>query len=343
MNARCFRLAHFPQALLLAAVGMACPCAMAQTTQVIERFETGSVNGWSFYEDGKNVRWDADAGNPRGCIRADDAGLGGYWGFKAGPALLGDRSCMYGGVLAWDFYTSHATNTGAGEPDVTLIGGGLTLVIDLPEPPPAVWVSRMVTLAEGAGWRKNTVSGATATRAEIETVLANLTELRVRSEFSTQIDAARLDNVVLAAFLVTPPSNVGTCPGDTVSFSVTASQGVQPYVYQWRKDGQAINSTQNPTAATATLTLTNVKEENSGLYDCVVTSSAASCNVITSEAAALKVCPSDFTCDGFLEFEDFDAFVGAFESGEPRADFDGDGFITFEDFDAYVVRFEAGC
>jgi len=56
-----------------------------------------------------------------------------------------------------------------------------------------------------------------------------------------------------------------------------------------------------------------------------------------------NACPADFNGDGFLTFEDFDAFVGAFEAGAPNADFNLDGFLTFEDFDAFVAAFEAGC
>ena len=51
----------------------------------------------------------------------------------------------------------------------------------------------------------------------------------------------------------------------------------------------------------------------------------------------------DFDRDGFLTFEDFDAFVAAFEAGSPSSDFDGDSFLTFNDFDAFVSAFEAGC
>jgi len=54
-------------------------------------------------------------------------------------------------------------------------------------------------------------------------------------------------------------------------------------------------------------------------------------------------CAADFDQDGFLTFEDFDAFVSAFEAGESRADFTSDGFLTYEDFDAFVNAFEAGC
>lgn len=54
-------------------------------------------------------------------------------------------------------------------------------------------------------------------------------------------------------------------------------------------------------------------------------------------------CAPDFNQDGFLTFEDFDAFVSAFEGGSPSADFNADGFLTFEDFDAFVAAFESGC
>jgi hypothetical protein len=54
-------------------------------------------------------------------------------------------------------------------------------------------------------------------------------------------------------------------------------------------------------------------------------------------------CGPDFNLDAFLTFEDFDAFVGYFESGADAADYNVDGFLTFEDFDQFVADFEAGC
>ncbi len=59
------------------------------------------------------------------------------------------------------------------------------------------------------------------------------------------------------------------------------------------------------------------------------------------------LCPADFDGDGFVDFFDFDAFVGCFEGGscppDTTADFDGDGFVDFFDFDAFAAGFEAGC
>jgi hypothetical protein len=54
-------------------------------------------------------------------------------------------------------------------------------------------------------------------------------------------------------------------------------------------------------------------------------------------------CLPDFNADGFLDFFDYDAFVGAFEVGIPAADFNGDCFLDFFDYDAFVEAFETGC
>jgi uncharacterized membrane protein len=55
------------------------------------------------------------------------------------------------------------------------------------------------------------------------------------------------------------------------------------------------------------------------------------------------LCPADFDDSGFVDIEDFNAFVAAFELGEQDADFDGSGFVDTEDFDAFVEAFEVGC
>ncbi len=54
-------------------------------------------------------------------------------------------------------------------------------------------------------------------------------------------------------------------------------------------------------------------------------------------------CPADFDGSGFVDTDDYDAFVHAFEEGAPIADFDGSGFVDLEDFTNFVFAFEAGC
>ncbi|GMV25432.1 MAG: hypothetical protein AMXMBFR58_14630 [Phycisphaerae bacterium] len=56
-----------------------------------------------------------------------------------------------------------------------------------------------------------------------------------------------------------------------------------------------------------------------------------------------SACPADFDGSGFVDFEDYDAFVQAFELGDISADFDESGFVDVEDFTAFVVQYESGC
>jgi hypothetical protein len=61
----------------------------------------------------------------------------------------------------------------------------------------------------------------------------------------------------------------------------------------------------------------------------------------------IVACPPDFNSDGFVDFFDYDAFVGCFESADcpagRTADFNTDDFVDFFDYDAFVGAFEAGC
>jgi V8-like Glu-specific endopeptidase len=59
-----------------------------------------------------------------------------------------------------------------------------------------------------------------------------------------------------------------------------------------------------------------------------------------------ELCPADFNRDGFVDFFDYDAFVGCFEGGPcgpSSADFNRDDFVDFFDYMDFVVAFEAGC
>ncbi|HLO42028.1 MAG TPA: DUF4394 domain-containing protein [Phycisphaerales bacterium] len=58
---------------------------------------------------------------------------------------------------------------------------------------------------------------------------------------------------------------------------------------------------------------------------------------------AVVLCAADFDHTGFVDTDDFTAFVGAFEEGDIHADFDGSGFVDTDDFDAFVRAFEEGC
>jgi len=52
---------------------------------------------------------------------------------------------------------------------------------------------------------------------------------------------------------------------------------------------------------------------------------------------------ADFDGSGFIDLNDFIAFVIAFLDGDDSADADGTGFVDTDDYDAFVRAFERGC
>ncbi len=66
-------------------------------------------------------------------------------------------------------------------------------------------------------------------------------------------------------------------------------------------------------------------------------------NVDNVVLGADDACPSDFDHSGFVDTDDFTAFVLAFEAGTDDADFDHSGFVDTDDFTAFVLAFESGC
>src|SRR5215813_12896002 len=88
--------------------------------------------------------------------------------------------------------------------DVVLSGDGLTLVLRLPQAPGTNWTSYSVWLNEQAGWW-NTTDGRPATQAELITVLATLTNLQIRGDYTLSNGSGALDSVSL----VMPSTSTG--------------------------------------------------------------------------------------------------------------------------------------
>ena len=83
--------------------------------------------------------------------------------------------------------------------DVVLSGNGLTLTYQFDEGPSgSVWKSYDIALAAGVGWI-NRATGADATASELQSVLGDLSELKIRAEHLSGDDTFSLDTVYIAA------------------------------------------------------------------------------------------------------------------------------------------------
>ena len=78
--------------------------------------------------------------------------------------------------------------------DVELTSNLTTLAYDCTPNPTTSWHSYVVPLSE-AGWKVTTITGAAVTATQFKAVLANLTRVRIRGEFSDEHDIGYLDNV----------------------------------------------------------------------------------------------------------------------------------------------------
>ncbi|MCG3123857.1 MAG: hypothetical protein GIKADHBN_02285 [Phycisphaerales bacterium] len=149
--------------------------------------------------------------------------------------------------------------------------------------------------------------------------------------------ATRID--FSAPLLPVTPAQIDGCGGRSRSLTVhVGADG--PHEFQWYHDGVAVEATANPSAITRTLEFPYIQPWDDGEYHCVV---SGSCGESSSLSAVITGCAADFDCTGFVDTDDFTAFVLAFEDGTDDADFDGTGFVDTDDFTAFVIAFEAGC
>ncbi len=173
------------------------------------------AEGWTVVGDptAAGVTHVASGGNPGAYLSVADNGDGQILRWVAPASYLGDRSGAYGGALTLSLRQNTSSAQQATTDDVTIVGGGITLTADIDLNPPAgAW--RRVTLPFDpvAGWAD--ASGSPATEATIRTVLADLTSIQIRAEYSTAIETDSLDTVVLYApdGTTSPPPSSST-PG----------------------------------------------------------------------------------------------------------------------------------
>ena len=161
-------------------------------------FESGS-DGWTII--GGTGGHDATGGVGGGGALTGQDNAAGDWAFAAPADWLGDLSGYYGAALSFQqrqkVLTSQSPDTA---PDVILRGNGVVLVANVGAPPGTDWTGYSVTLSLGQGWKVGSLTGRTATEAEIRGVLANLTGLEIRGDYVSGLtdDIGWLDTVELS-------------------------------------------------------------------------------------------------------------------------------------------------
>lgn len=140
-------------------------------------------------------------------------------------------------------------------------------------------------------------------------------------------------------YFTNEPEPIAGCSADSATFTVTAA-GSPPLSYQWYHDNVPLDTLNNPSAATTTLTLNSLHAGDAGIYHCIVTNS---CNSERSDRVELTLCLGDADCDGDTDSDDIIVFFGAWDIGELQADVDGDSDTDSDDVIVFFTSWDAGC
>ncbi|MBX3051421.1 MAG: hypothetical protein KF753_08115 [Caldilineaceae bacterium] len=181
---------------------------VAQTEPVAASYFDTGREGWRVDGDvqaGSGVpAWLPQAGHPGGHLRATDDVEGGTWYWEAPPKFLGDISAAYSRTLSFDLRQDAEMNSQFSGPDVIISGGSSALIYNTAFNPRKRWTEYSIPLSADAGWMKigvaepiSTAVGVRASAEDIQAVLQDVRNLRIRGEFENGWDEGFLDNVVL--------------------------------------------------------------------------------------------------------------------------------------------------
>jgi hypothetical protein len=353
----------------MSGTSMACPAVTGAAVLVQQYYKDG------FYPSGSAVPSNAFTPSSalikatllNSCV--DMTGISGYpsnaegWG-----RVLLDNALYFPGdtskLVCWDIRNANGLTTGQNTAygfNVATNGAPLKITLVWTEPAAAVnanpaYINNLdlvVTDPMGNVYRGNVfTSGQSSTGGTAD--IRNNVEMVLRTtpavgQWTVRVDGTAVNAAAKQGYAVVVTGNVSTCTPPTVSIppsdqtvdvyqpaSFNVLAGGTGIMYQWKKDGVNI-----PSANSSMLLLVSATLADEGEYSVVV---SGSCGSVESESATLTVnCLADFDGSGFVDIEDFSAFIEAFEAGDESTDIDGSGFVDIEDFSMYVPLFEAGC
>jgi hypothetical protein len=113
------------------------------------------------------------------------------------------------------------------------------------------------------------------------------------------------------------PANVIAAAGETATLTVGVNGA--GLTYKWYKDGQLLLASARVSGVSgAALQVTGLEPTDTAVYECRVSNPCtpeARVSALIAVAQPVNACAADFNGDGFITFEDFDAFVTTFEQG----------------------------
>lgn len=183
----------------------------------------------------------------------------------------------------------------------------------------------------------NLGGGTPGTGGLVPRFIADMPPMLGTADFRVGVDRARGSTTARLAYSLSGPSNGRITPtaivGEVVTTPGTAGQGLG--TFHWEL---------SPTTFTSGQVI---------FLQWQVDDPAAAGGVALSEVARVPLfcgswgcpgpCPADMDNSGFVDTDDFEAFMTAFEAGSDPADFDRSGFVDTDDFDTFVRAFEGGC
>ncbi|MBL9119552.1 MAG: hypothetical protein JNL80_06545 [Phycisphaerae bacterium] len=214
---------------LVAAMNIAA-LAAAANPPIGSTFSTGT-DGWSALDlncdnyaqsvGGGTITWFASGGAPGGFIRSTDPTSNCY-SYESPLPFEGDKSGYIEGELRWKIRTNVADWLPGSV--LILIGGGTTLVADVPQPTTNVWLSYEVSLVN-TSFHLNSTAGATPSVVQFQSAMTNLTSIRISAEFGSEAgeETVDLDSVVL----------VSTCSADLNGDGVVDAQDLAILLGAW--------------------------------------------------------------------------------------------------------------
>lgn len=201
-------------ALLLTVVSLSGEAFAA--TIVSTTFDSDRQDWSTLFPSGTGIGtiWQSTGGNPNGHLEASDRGDGfqavGAWYFINNVTFNGIRSAAYGGTLTFDLKIFNSGNYTTGIADVKLFGNSLTVVREFSSAPTVgSWNSISIPLIETAGWKLNTLGGATPNQTQFQSLLSQFTGIQIRGDYNdvgviSTFDLTGLDNVALNTPNVVP-------------------------------------------------------------------------------------------------------------------------------------------